>query len=80
LRQVVELGRRYPEIAEFAKMPGVGVVGAHVFDAWVQTPERFAGKRQLWCYAQLGLCERSSDGKPLGRKRLDGRATASSKR
>ena len=52
-------------------MPGVGVVGAHVFDAWVQTPERFAGKRQLWRYAQLGLCDRSSDGKPLGRKRLD---------
>jgi transposase len=71
LRQMVELGRRYPEIAEFAKMPGVGVVGAHVFDAWVQTPERFAGKRQLWRYAQLGVCDRSSDGKPLGRKRLD---------
>jgi len=71
LRQVVELGRRYSEIAEFAKMPGVGVVGAHVFDAYVQTPERFAGKRQLWRYAQLGLCDRSSDGQPLGRKRLD---------
>lgn len=71
LRQVVELGRRYPEVAEFAKMPGVGVVGAHVFDAWVQTPDRFAGKRQLWRYAQLGLCDRSSDGQPLGRKRLD---------
>jgi hypothetical protein len=48
LRQVVEMGRRYPEIAAFLKIPGVGVVGAHVFDAWVQTPERFAGKRQLW--------------------------------
>lgn len=71
LREVVELGRRYPEIAEFAKMPGVGVVGAHVFDAYVQSPERFAGKRQLWRYAQLGLCDRSSDGQPLGRKRLD---------
>jgi transposase len=71
LREMVELGRRYPEIAEFAQMPGVGVVGAHVFDAYVQTPERFAGKRQIWRYAQLGLCDRSSDGKPLGRKRLD---------
>jgi transposase len=71
LRQVVELGRRYPEIVAFMKIPGVGVVGAHVFDAWVQTPERFAGRRQLWRYAQLGLCDRSSDGKPLGRKRLD---------
>jgi transposase len=71
LRQMLELGRRYPEIAEFRKMPGVGVVGAHVFDAYVQSPQRFASKRQLWRYAQLGLCERSSDSKPLGRKRLD---------
>ena len=71
LRQMVELGRCHSEIAEFAKMPGVGVVGSHVFDAYVQTPERFAGKRQLWRYAQLGLCDRSSDGKPLGRRRLD---------
>ena len=71
LRQVTELGQRYPEITEFTKMPGVGVVGAHVFDAYVQTPERFAGKRQLWRYAQLGLRDRSSDGRPLGRKRLD---------
>jgi transposase len=71
VHEMVELGRRYPEIVEFAKMPGVGVVGAHVFDAYVQTPDRFAGKRQLWRYAQLGLCERSSDGSPLGRKRLD---------
>jgi hypothetical protein len=71
LTQVQELGRRYPEIAQFQKIPGVGVVGSHVFDAWVQTPERFAGKRSLWRYSQLGLCDRSSDGKPLARKRLD---------
>ena len=71
LREVTQLGQCYPEIAEFQKIPGIGVVGAHVFDAWVQTPERFAAKRPLWRYSQLGLCERSSDGKPLGRKRLD---------
>lgn len=71
LRQMVELGRRYPEIAEFQRVPGVGVVGAHVFSAWVQTPERFWGKRPLWRYAQLGVAERSSDGKPLGFRRLD---------
>ncbi|HUJ71513.1 MAG TPA: transposase [Verrucomicrobiae bacterium] len=71
LAQVQELGGRYPEIAQFQKIPGVGVVGAHVYDAWVQTPERFADKRSLWRYSQLGLCDRSSDGKPLARKRLD---------
>ena len=43
-RDMIELGRRYPEIGEFMKMPGVGPVGAHVFDAFIQTPHRFATK------------------------------------
>jgi transposase len=71
LQQMVDLGRRYPEIALWQAMPGVGVVGAHLFSAWVQTAERFASKRSLWRYAQLGVTERSSDGKPLGFRRLD---------
>lgn len=70
-RQMIDLGQRYPEIALFRHVPGCGVVSAHVFSAWVQTPHRFANKRQLWRYAQLGIRERSSDGKPLGFKRLD---------
>jgi transposase len=67
------LGRDYPEIAEFEKVPGVGPVTAHVFDAYIQTPERFATKQQLWRYSCLGVTDRSSDGKPLGYCRLDRR-------
>jgi transposase len=70
-RQMIALGQRYPEIARFRHVPGCGVVSAHVFSAWVQTPHRFAHKRQLWHYAQLGIRDRSSDGKPMGFKRLD---------
>jgi transposase len=71
LKEVVARGRRYPEIAEFTKIPGVGDVGAHVFDAIVQTPDWFDSKSKLWRYCQLAVTDRTSDGKPLGRRRLD---------
>jgi transposase len=71
LKEMKRLGRKYPEIREFKKISGIGDVGAHIFDAFIQTPHRFAHKRQLWRYCQLGVTDRSSDGKPLGYKRLD---------
>lgn len=71
LKAMKQLGRKYPEIKEFKKMPGIGDILAHFFDAFIQTPHRFANKRQLWRYCRLGITDRSSDGKPLGFKRLD---------
>jgi transposase len=71
LKTVKQMGRKYPEIKEFTHIPGVGDVVAHTFDAYIQTPHRFATKRQLWRYCRLGVSDRSSDGKPLGYKRLD---------
>ncbi len=71
LKAMKQLGRKYSEIKEFKKIPGVGDIGAHIFDAIIQTPHRFANKRQLWRYCRLGITDRSSDGKPLGYKRLD---------
>ncbi len=68
---MIELGRRDPEITQFQRMPGIGVVGAHVFSAFIQTPHRFATKQKLWRYCRLGVVERSSAGKPLAYKRLD---------
>jgi transposase len=73
LKEIVAHGRRYPEIAQFMKMPGIGVVGAHVFDAIIQTPDRFETKSKVWKYCQLAVTERSSDGKPLARRRMDSR-------
>jgi len=69
--EVRALGRKYPEIKEFLKIPGVGPVGSHVFDAFIQTPRRFANKQQVWRYSQLAIRDRSSDNKPLGFRRLD---------
>jgi transposase len=71
LKAMKQLGRKYPEIKEFKRIPGIGEILSHIFDAFIQTPERFANKRQLWRYCRLGVTDRSSDGKPLGFKRLD---------
>ena len=67
---MVEFGDRYPEIAQFQRMPGIGVVGSHVFSAFIQTPHRFANKRKVWQYCGLGIRQRSSAGKPLAYQRL----------
>jgi transposase len=71
LRAMKQLGRKCPEIKQFKKIPGIGDILAHIFDAFIQTPHRFANKRELWRYCRLGITDRSSDGKPLGFKRLD---------
>ena len=51
---MVELGQRYPEIARFRRVPGIGEVGSHVFSAFIQTPHRFGTKQQLWRYCVPG--------------------------
>jgi len=71
LKEAKRLGQRYPEIQEFIKIPGVGIVGALTFDSYIQTPDRFTRKQHLWRYCKLAVTDRSSDGKPLAHKRLD---------
>ena len=71
LKEARRLAQRYPEIKEFMKVRGVGIIGALVFDAYIQTPHRFTRKSQLWRYCKLAVTDRSSDGKPLAYKRLD---------
>lgn len=71
LKTMIALGRKYPEIKEFKKMPGIGDISSHIFDAFIQTPHRFANRSKLWRYCRMGVTDRSSDGKQLGYKRLD---------
>ena len=49
----------------------MGDIGALIFDAYIQTPHRFTHNSCLFGYCQLAVTDRSSDGKPLGFKRLD---------
>ncbi len=63
--------KKYSEVALFDGVPGVGVVSSCRFSAYIQTPHRFSSKRKLWRYCRLGITDRQSDGKPLGRQSLD---------
>ena len=69
-KSMISLGRNYPEIKEFKKIPGMGPIGAHTFDAYIQTPHRFTKRSRMWKYCRLGITDHSSDNKPLGYKRL----------
>lgn len=71
LKSMQALGRCYKEINQFIKIPGMGPIGAHIFDAYIQTPYRFAKRSRLWKYCRLAITDCTSDGKPLGYKRLD---------
>lgn len=71
LKTLKKLGRNYPEIREFMKIPGIADINAHLFNAFIQTPHRFAKISQLWKYSRLSITDRSSDGKPLGYQRID---------
>ena len=70
-KTMIKLGQRYEEISQFQRMPGIGVVGAHVFSAFILNPYRFDTKQRLWRYCRLGVSKRSSAGKPLAYNRLD---------
>jgi transposase len=69
--QMKRLGKQYPEIEVFQEVPGVGPIGSHLFDAFIQTPHRFSTRQKLWRYCQLGVRSQTSDGKPLGYEELD---------
>lgn len=71
LKSMKQLGRKYDEIRQFVKIPGIADISAHIFDAFIQTPHRFAKKSRLWKYCRLSVTDRSSDGKPLGFQRID---------
>jgi len=71
LKTMIALGRKYPEIKKFKNIPGIGDISAHVFDAFIQTPDRFTNRSKLWRYCRMGVTDRSSDGKPLGYRGLD---------
>lgn len=60
----------YTEIDEFMCMPGVGVVRAHTFSAYLQTPHRFANRGQLIKFSRLAVRHHTSDGRRLRAERL----------
>jgi transposase len=70
-RLLCQTGRQFPEVPRLRTVPGIGLVGAHLFVAYVQDPTRFRKFSQLTRYCRLGIRDRSSDDKPLGYQQLD---------
>lgn len=70
-RLLCQTGRQFPEVARLRTVPGIGLVGAHLFVAYVQDPTRFRKFSQLTRYCRLGIRDRSSADKPLGYQQLD---------
>jgi len=70
-KRLAKMAENWPIIEYFMEVPGVGIILASRFVAYVQTPWRFATKEKLWSYGKLGLTDRSSDGKQLSGPRLD---------
>jgi transposase len=70
-RLLCQCGRAFPEVQRLRSVPGVGLVGAHLFVAYVQDPTRFLSFSRLTRYCRLAIRDRSSDGKPLGFEQLD---------
>jgi len=70
-RLMCQTGRQFPEIQRLSTTPGVGLVGSHLFVAYVQDPKRFPKFGRLTRYCRLGIRDRTSDDKPLGYQQLD---------
>lgn len=66
-----DMSRQFPEIALLQKTPGVKLINACRFSAYVQNPHRFSNLRKFWRYARLGVVQPSSNGKPIGAQHLD---------
>lgn len=70
-RALYAMAERFERVKRFMEVPGIGIVGACRFFAYVHTPARFATDKRLWRYARLGITNRRSDGKPMGYQKLD---------
>jgi transposase len=70
-RLLLQAGRPFPEIGHLQTVPGVGVIGAHLFVAFVVDPSRFKEFSKLTRFCRLAIRDQSSDGKPLGFEQLD---------
>ncbi len=54
------LAKSEPQIRKFMQLPGVKVIRASTFFAYVDTPWRFRSKQALWKYLGIGLQRRHS--------------------
>ncbi len=76
---MTQASKQFPEVSLLQTTPGVGIITACRFVAYIQTPHRFSNKRKLWRYCRLGITRRESNGKRLAHPRLDSAGVGSLK-
>ncbi len=70
-KRLQAISKHWPIIEYFQEVPGVGIILATRFVAYIQTPFRFSTKQKLWTYCKLGLTHRSSNGEILSSPHLN---------
>jgi transposase len=60
LCDIRQLAKQFPQIARFMQIPGIGLVRAVTFFAFLDTPQRFRTKGKLWGYCGIGIAKPSS--------------------
>jgi transposase len=78
-RAMIEFSKQFREVQLLQTAPGVGIITACRFVAYLQTPHRFSNKRKLWRYCRLEVSRRESNGKRLAHPRLDSAGVGSLK-
>jgi transposase len=63
-RGLARLSQGREPVARLMELPGVGLIRAGTFIAYVDTPWRFASKQALWKYLGIGLTPEKSGGGP----------------
>jgi len=65
-RAIATQAKQFPEIARFQDVPGIGLIRAATFFAFIDTPHRFPSRGKLWVYCGVGIASsRSGEGKPI---------------
>ena len=59
-RKLTRLARQFVQIARFEKLPGIGLIRAATFFAFIDTPHRFPTKSKLWTYCGVGIAKPES--------------------
>ncbi len=59
-RNLAGLGKQFVEIARFQKLPGIGLIRAATFFAFIDVPDRFRTKGKLWVYCSIGIAKACS--------------------
>jgi len=76
---MIEFSKQFREVELLQTAPGVGIITACRFVAYIQTPHRFSNKRKLWRFCRLGVTRRESNGKRLAHPKLDSAGVGSLK-